>query len=200
MVLSGVARWGGWLGRKQAVALGLVLAAMLVGVGIGSGRVEAPVTTSGSSPVPESRPGSPETGYAVHVSGRVARPGVVFLHEGAIVADAVAAAGGALDGALLESVNLAAPVLAGEHIHVPGPGEGSGAVSAGGTGGDDGPISLSRADSASLEKLPGIGPVIAERIIAHREANGPFEAVDDLLEVPGIGEAKLASIRDLVVP
>lgn len=144
---------------------------------------------------------SSTTAFAVHVSGWVAMPGVVRLRDGAIVADAVAAAGGALEGALLDSVNLAAPVLAGDHVHIPGPGEAESGANPAAPGGDDsGPISLNRADAAALETLPGVGPVIAERIVAHRESNGPFESVDDLLEVPGIGEAKLASIRDLVVP
>jgi competence protein ComEA len=62
----------------------------------------------------------------------------------------------------------------------------------------NGLISLNQADAAALEALPGVGPVLAERIIAHREERGPFQSVEDLLEVPGIGEAKLASIRDLV--
>jgi competence protein ComEA len=132
---------------------------------------------------------------AVHVSGWVATPGVVRVPSGSIVADAVAAAGGARQGALLDAVNLAAPVLDGDHVQIPGPGE---ETAASVDGGGAGPISLNRADAAALETLPGVGPVLAERIIAHRESNGPFQSVDDLLEVPGIGEAKLASLRDLV--
>jgi competence protein ComEA len=57
---------------------------------------------------------------------------------------------------------------------------------------------LNRADATQLQDLPGVGPVLAERIVAHRDANGPFQTVEDLLDVPGIGEAKLAAIRDLV--
>jgi competence protein ComEA len=64
--------------------------------------------------------------------------------------------------------------------------------------GDDGLIALNQADASVLEDLPGVGPVLAERIVAHREANGPFDTVEDLLEVPGIGEAKLAAMRDSI--
>ncbi|HJQ90321.1 MAG TPA: helix-hairpin-helix domain-containing protein, partial [Acidimicrobiia bacterium] len=63
---------------------------------------------------------------------------------------------------------------------------------------DDGLISLNQADASALEELPGVGPVLADRIVAHREANGPFETIEDLLEVPGIGEAKLAAMRDSI--
>ncbi|HSO49130.1 MAG TPA: helix-hairpin-helix domain-containing protein, partial [Acidimicrobiia bacterium] len=111
--------------------------------------------------------------------------------------DAVAAAGGALEGAVLESLNLASPVLDGDHIQIPGPGDVIAATGGGEEG--DGRIALNRADAAALEQLPGVGPVLAERIVAHREANGPYQEVEDLLEVSGIGEAKLASIRDLIV-
>jgi competence protein ComEA len=63
----------------------------------------------------------------------------------------------------------------------------------------DGRIQLNRATAIELDDLPGIGPVIAERIVAYRTANGPFSTIEDLLAVPGIGEAKLASLRDLVI-
>jgi competence protein ComEA len=134
--------------------------------------------------------------FAVYVSGWVATPGVVEVEEGAIVADAVQAAGGALDGALLETINLARPLVPGDHVQIPGPGD---PVSpAPGDQADGGLISPNRAEAALLEQLPGVGPVLAERIVAHREANGPFETVEDLLDVPGIGEAKLSAIRDLI--
>jgi competence protein ComEA len=120
---------------------------------------------------------------------------VVEVLEGAIVADAVAAAGGALDGAALDAINLAAPIAGGDHIQVPGPGD---VLAFAGGQADTGLIPVNRADATALESLPGVGPVLAGRIVAHREANGPFQEVEDLLEVPGIGEAKLSSIRDLI--
>jgi competence protein ComEA len=134
--------------------------------------------------------------FPVYVSGWVANPGVVEVGEGSIVADAVEAAGGALEGAMLETINLARPLVTGDHVQIPGPGD---SVSVGPGSDDGGLISPNRADVSQLVELPGVGPVLAERIVAHREANGPFQTVEDLLDVPGIGEAKLSAIRDLIV-
>jgi competence protein ComEA len=136
----------------------------------------------------------------VHVGGWVARPGLVDLPADARVADAIAAAGGALPGGLTEAINLAEPVIDGMQVLVPGPdtppdGTGGSARTTG-----EGRIHLNRATASELDALPGIGPVIAERIVAHRTEHGPFTTVEDLLDVSGIGEAKLASLRDLVVP
>ena len=90
---------------------------------------------------------------------------------------------------MLDEINLARPLVEGDHVEIPGPGD---SLAASGDGErDDGLISLNQADASSLEDLPGVGPVLADRIVAHREANGPFETVEDLLEVPGIGEANL---------
>lgn len=131
----------------------------------------------------------------VHVAGWVKQPGLVQVNAGARVADAIGAVGGVLPGARIDAINLAALVADGQQVLVPGPDSDPATSSTG-----DGKIHLNQATVAELDDLPGIGPVIAERIVAHREANGPFATVDDLLEVPGIGEAKLASLRDLVVP
>ncbi len=138
-----------------------------------------------------------EVEISVHVSGWVVSPGVVVVAEGAIVADAIAAAGGARPGAALDAINLAGPVAGGDQVQVPGPGTAA-PPSGSGVAGSSDLISLNRADATALQDLPGVGPVLAERIVAHRDANGPFEAVEDLLDVPGIGETKLAAIRDLV--
>lgn len=131
----------------------------------------------------------------VHVSGWVHSPGVVRVAEGSMVVDAVTAAGGLLPGALTDRLNLAAPVHDGDQVLVPGPAQIEDPIpdSAG-----DGSLSLNRATASELEALPGVGPVLAQRIVAHRTEKGPFKQVEDLLDVPGIGEAKLASLRDLV--
>lgn len=63
---------------------------------------------------------------------------------------------------------------------------------------ESGPLNVNRASAEELEKLPGIGPALAARIVAFREAHGPFRTVDDLLAVPGIGPKTLAGFRDLV--
>lgn len=130
----------------------------------------------------------------VHISGAVASPGVVELPSGAIVADAVAAAGGALHGADLAAINLAADVKAGERIVVP---DEDASVGATGIQTEQG-IDLNVATAQQLEALPGVGPVLAARIVAHRTERGPFQTVEDLLDVPGIGEAKLAQMRDSI--
>ena len=136
-----------------------------------------------------------ENTVMVHVVGAVALPGVVTVPETSRVQDALALAGGALEDADLRSVNLARTVFDGEQIVVPRLGDPLDSF-----GGGSGLLSLSQADQASLETLPRIGPATAERIIAWREANGPFRSVEDLLAISGIGPATLEGLADLVVP
>lgn len=132
----------------------------------------------------------------VHVVGQVAAPGVVRLPAGARVTDAVDAAGGALAGADLSALNLARTVVDGEQVVVPAPGD-EPAAAAVAAGPVDGRVDLNTADAAALDALPGIGPVLAERIVDRRNAE-PFGSVDDLDDVPGIGPALMADLRDLV--
>lgn len=141
---------------------------------------------------------APAGAIVVHVSGWVAVPGLVEVPEGGRVADAVAAAGGARPGAALDDLNLAAPVHDGEQVAVPGPAD-PGAAPETGSVASDGRIRINGATATELDELPGVGPVLAERIVEHRERDGPFRTVEDLLDVPGIGERKLASLRNLVV-
>lgn len=145
-------------------------------------------------------------GVVVHVVGQVAAPGLVTVATDARVADALDAAGGATPDADLAALNLARAVTDGEQIHVPRPGEAvvapppaaPGAASAGTGGAGGAVVDLNAADAAALDTLPGIGPVLAERIVAWRDENGPFTAVDELGEVSGIGPAVLEDVRDLV--
>ena len=174
------------------------LAAVAVAVGGALGSLDPPV-----SPVAVGEAAAASTtttsGMArVHVSGMVRAPGVVDVPEGGIVADAIDAAGGLRADAVVDRINLAAPVADGDQVVVPGPGDQVDAGSAGQPGG--GPISLNTSTAAELETLPGVGPVLAERIVSFRDQTGRFDDVEGLLEVPGIGEAKLAAIRDLVRP
>lgn len=129
----------------------------------------------------------------VHVSGAVQRPGLVTVSSSARIADVIAAAGGADPGADLGGLNLAATVSDGDQVVVPMPGE----TSATGGGVERG-IDLNRSSVAELEELPGVGPVLAARIVAFRETNGAFNVVEDLLDVGGIGEAKLDAMRDAI--
>ena len=130
----------------------------------------------------------------VHVSGAVAAPGLVEVARSARVADVIAAAGGTTADAVPGRVNLAAPVRDGEQVVVPSAtGESEAAVAA------DGRVRLNTASASELEQIPGVGPVLAGRIIEARDAVGGFKTIEDLLDVAGIGEAKLAALRDFVV-
>ena len=147
-------------------------------------------------PRPAPAPASVQ-GLVVHVVGRVARPGVVTLAAGARVADAVEAAGGLRRDADVTHVNLARPVADGEQILVPRRGEDPPAPSPG-TSAAPGRVDLNVADVATLDALPGIGPVLAQRIVDHREQHGPFPDVASLSDVPGIGPALERRLADLV--
>ncbi len=125
----------------------------------------------------------------VHVAGAVVRPGVVSLPDGARVVDAIVAAGGAQLDADLDNVDLARTVKDGSTVLIPAFGSGPQPASAADR------FDLNGADAAAYETLPGIGPVLAQRIVAYRDEHGPFESLEDLLDVPGIGESKLSEIR-----
>jgi competence protein ComEA len=151
---------------------------------------------------PEAETVAPDISITVHVAGFVLAPGLVELAQDARVADAVAAAGGLRPGADTAAVNLAAPLRDGDQILIPGPSDQAGGSGAGGSAtAGDGRVRINQANLAELETLPGVGPVLAQRILDFREEHGPFQTLEDLLDVPGIGEAKLASLRDhLIVP
>ncbi len=134
----------------------------------------------------------------VYVSGAVRQPGVVSLPPGSIVEEALAAAGGPLALADLTNLNLAAAVQAGQRIHVPRRGEATATAGASAAATAPGLLNINTATAPELERLPGIGPVLASNIIAYREAHGPFRSPEDLLAVPGIGPAKLSQILDLI--
>jgi competence protein ComEA len=118
------------------------------------------------------------------------------------VIDALRAAGGPLPGADLQTLNLARKLTDGElvAVGVPGPAPAAGADpgGAGGAGGPTGPVDLNTATLAELDTLPGVGPVLAQRILDWRTAHGQFASVDQLADVPGIGESRMAQLRDLV--
>jgi competence protein ComEA len=150
-----------------------------------------PAAASRSSPSASSSAGS----VTVDVAGKVRRPGIVVLDVGARVVDALEAAGGARPGVDLRSLNLARVLVDGEQLLVGLPavvGVAGGAVP---TAPADGPlVNLNTATQAELETLPDVGPVTAEAILAWRSEHGGFTAVDELLEVDGIGDATLATI------
>lgn len=124
----------------------------------------------------------------VHVVGDVESPGVVELPAGSRVQDAIDAAGGANKKRSTETVNLARILVDGEQIMVGGADQAT----------SDGTISINNSDAATLEQLPGVGPVIAERIVQWRTENGPFRSIEELAEISGIGAAMVERIKDQV--
>ena len=195
------------LSRAELIGLVALLAVTLGGAGLWYVRslprpVEVSTTPSGgtaSAPAPASASPSPEVVVLVDVAGWVRHPGVYEFTEDARVIDAIDAAGGARPGALLQALNLAAPLADGTQILVPREGQ-EGVAPPSVTGGAvaGGLINVNTATATELEELPGVGEVIAQAIVDYRTENGPFTSVDQLLDVSGIGDATLENIRDLV--
>jgi competence protein ComEA len=135
----------------------------------------------------------------VHILGAVAKPGLYELHDGDRAVDAIAAAGGFTAKADQQQLNLARFISDGEQIYVAEKGEaqdtpgGSEHAKANGA-----KVNLNTADADALETLPRVGPAMAARIIAWREANGRFSTVEDLMNITGIGEKTFADLKDLV--
>ena len=171
------------------------------GVSVVAASGTSPPTAAGTAPTPSSvaSPASSAAALVVHVVGQVNRPGLVRLTAGSRVADAIEAAGGARRGADLSALNLARLVVDGEQVHVPKPGE---AVASPGAGAGDGAagalVSLNTADVAGLDTLPGVGPVLAQRILDWRTEHGRFTSVDELGEVSGIGDKLMSQLRPRV--
>lgn len=206
-----------WQLSGRAVAAVVVVIAVAVGSAVLVAGQAAPemiipgsvtVTTSpvavdpGADP-PSGAPPSPSSASSVvvHVAGLVAKPGVFELPAGSRVVEALAAAGGALPDVDTSTLNLARVLVDGEQIAVgvpPAPDAGGGLLGGGATAEPGQPLDLNTATEAQLDALPGVGPVLAGRIIAWREDHGAFTAVEELLEVSGIGTATLADLSGLV--
>jgi competence protein ComEA len=191
--LAVIRRWE--LGGAAVRALAAVAVVVAIGAGLlaWNARPDAePVTPapSDSDVVPGSP--APDT-LVVAVSGKVQRPGLVRLPSGARVADALEAAGGPLPGTDLSALNLARKVTDGELIVV-------GAPAPGGAGGIDpgGLVNLNTATLDQLQTLPGVGPVLAQRIIDYRQQHGGFGSVADLRNVTGIGDARYNELKSRV--
>lgn len=169
------------------------------GAGGGLAFASGAVTSGAVGPTAATPTETQESGpILVSVTGKVRRPGLVTVQAGARVADAIAAAGGALDDAALTGLNLAARLADGTSIVVAGDGgtvAGPTAESVDPVAGDGAKINLNAADAAALQTLPGVGPVTAAAIIAYRKEHGPFADIAQLEEVSGIGPATLARLR-----
>jgi competence protein ComEA len=181
------------------VRLGAVVVLVLVGLGcavlvsaLGDHGSAADVARPSAAASPGQLAGSQ---IFVHILGAVERPGLYALREGDRAVDAVAAAGGFAPTADLAQLNLARFVVDGEQIYVPALGEVP-ASAPGTTAG--GKVNINTADEPTLETLPRVGPAMAARIIAWREANGNFTTIEDLMSVTGIGDKTFESLKDLV--
>ncbi|MEV6243936.1 ComEA family DNA-binding protein [Lentzea sp. NPDC051838] len=175
------------LPRRGLLALGIAVACTVIGLGSwwqSPAAEEAPAVAlvSTTAPAPE---------LVVNVVGEVATPGLVTVTSGARVADAIRLAGGLKPGADLHNLNLARKLVDGEQIAVgiPPPAGHAAAPST---------LDLNSATASELDTLPGVGPVTAQRIVDHRTRKGPFASVDQLREIEGIGDSKLAKLADLV--
>jgi competence protein ComEA len=210
-----------WRGRVPPVvaSLGALLAVVVLGAvawsayrgGAGDGpppEVSMPRAGLAGDPSAASSPPTAAAGPAgagaevvVHVAGAVVRSGVYNLPAAARVADALAAAGGPGPDADVDNVNLAAKVEDGDRVYVPHKGEAPSALlppgrsPPGAPGAGAAVVDLNRATADDLDALPGVGPATAAAIVKYRTEHGRFRAVDQLLDVPGIGPSKLANLR-----
>jgi competence protein ComEA len=152
---------------------------------------------------------------AVHIIGAVPRPGLYEFAEGARIQDAINAAGGLLASASVDAINLAALLEDGQQLSIPYKSGEEPSITSGGddnnslvlpgateqpqtSGGDTERININTASLDEFDSLPGIGPTIAQRIIDYRDENGPFQTIEDLMNVSGIGPSTFDNIKDLV--
>ena len=217
--------WLAYFGPRRLVAVAVSVSAALLVVWLlirpSAPLVESVVPQVGVSPVATAtieRNGV----LIVHVTGAVQKPGVYRLQISARVIDAVTAAGGATKTADLERINLAQTLIDTEQIFVPSrsssrprttvaprlrpsrttvplniPGVDAPNV-APSVPTNDGRININSATAQQLDTLPGVGPMTAKAIVSYRSQKGPFASVDDLLNVPGIGPAKLTAMKSKI--
>jgi competence protein ComEA len=200
-VIAGLFVWGARPRAEPVAALPVV--------SVSEGQSARPAPPSGAAAPAAVAPAAAATPAVVVVSvvGRVARPGLVSLTEGARVADVLAAAGGPQPGIDVSQLNLARRVGDGEQIAVGIPAApdalpaAAAAPAGGGSAGGAapaGPLDLNRAGVDQLDTLPGVGPVTAQRIVEWRTRNGRFARVEQLREIDGIGERRFEQLRTLV--
>jgi competence protein ComEA len=197
---GGIRDWLAGLSRRELLLIVVVGLVLVGGAGLWYVRsLPRPVEVHAEEPVPG--PTASGGSLYVHVAGWVRHPGVYRLHEGARVIDAIRRAGGPRKGADLGSLNLAAILVDAQQVLVASPAAAAPTGASGATAtAPDGTslVNVNTAAAEELETLPGIGEVLAQAIIAYRDEQGPFESVDELIEVSGIGEVTLEEMRDLV--
>ena len=191
-----------WSGRFLAqIALSMMVGALLMlgAMSLANRARPAPIVIVPPPPTPTPAPTATPGPVRVYVNGAVARPDIYELPPDGLVREALAAAGGVTAEGEAAGVNLAQPLYDGLQVYVPLKGE-EVEIRPAAAGGDVPQIvDLNRATPAQLETLPGIGPSMAARIVAYRAEHGPFESVEGLLDVSGIGPAKFEGLKGLVV-
>jgi competence protein ComEA len=189
---------------RTLVLIGVVAALVAAGyLWLARPRPQASATPTASATLTDPRPtvsatpAAASSSVVVHVLGKVKHPGVVTLPSGSRVAEAIKAAGGVRRGAKTGTLNLARKLVDGEQIPVgvprPSPPASPSAPGAPGT-----PLDLNTATSDQLDDLPGVGPVLAQRIVAYRTQHGGFRSVEQLQDVSGIGSHRFADLKPLV--
>lgn len=185
-----------------AVAVGVVLTIVVLLMVQGSARTppNAPIEILPPPPAPTRGPTATPVPWRVYVTGAVNRPGIVQLLPAARVEDAIAAAGGPAADADLENYNMAAPLFDGQHLRVPIAGEtpcppalpeGVGAPTAQ-------RLNINSATAEELTALPGVGEATAAEIVAYRQEHGPFARVEEIMDVPGIGQSKFDGFKEAI--
>jgi len=159
---------------------------------------DAPAAAERPAPALEVHADGARGRVTVHVAGAVRRPGVYRLAASDRVDDAVRRAGGARQRGDLSAVNLAAKLEDGRQIVVPLRASSAGAAAATGAVVPGVPLNLNTATPEQLDELDGVGPATAKTIVQYREEHGGFGRVDELSQVPGIGEKRMASLREQV--
>jgi len=199
--------------QRRRKILGLIAAGVMLVCGVGWWqKTAAPaestlVVRSGNA---EALRRTPQE-LVVYVSGMVGHPGVLKVNAGARAIDVVNTAGGLLQGADVTKINLAQPVKDGMQIHIPGrpqdpvaaangyPATPGAQAAAKPSSPQQAKININTASAAELDKLPGVGPALAGRIIEYRNANGSFKAGEELKKVKGLGESKYEKLKDKIV-
>ena len=196
------------ISRRRALVYALAVVVALVVGGrflLGTPAASKPAASTGDLSVPALEAVPTETSaeaakLVVHVAGAVRQPGIYVLPEGSRIDDAIREAGGPRRRALLDRLNLAAPLVDGQQVFVPLRGtSAAGDAPAVSAAGPPAPVNLNTATLEELDALPGVGPVTAANIVAYRAEHGPFASIDELDAIPGIGPARLEQLREVAV-
>jgi len=159
-------------------------------------------STKSGKPALEKKETQPKKDLIIHVCGAVRKPGVIKLKKGDRVVDALNLAGGATEDAGLDVLNLAAKLSDGQRVYVPRQGEQVNQEMMGSIAGSSPEqaslVNINSASATELESLPGVGPVLAQRIMEYRESEGGFSSVEQLRKVEGIGPKKFEQLKDKV--